>query len=218
MSERPVEIEEERVRRGPKHGDDSGELNINSLMDIMTILLVFLILSITSDPLNVKQGDDLLLAKSTVNENSPTDSIAITLNKRHIIVDNQATVKVDCKIGGQICTEEDFAEKSRCNNPKETCSLDEMARYDAMRFYIDKSFKEDGNDSKFLITPLHKELERLVKSQKEENASLGRPFEGSVTIIADRDIPYRLIAETVYSAGMAELHDLRFAIVKTSAR
>ena len=37
--------------------------------------------------------------------------------------------------------------------------------------------------------------------------------QGVATIICDRDIPYRLLAEVVYTTAMAELHDVRFAVV-----
>ena len=85
-------------------------------------------------------------------------------------------------------------------------------------FYFDKTDKQDGDESKFLIVPLHKMLEQKVKDQKQENMDLGREFKGITTIIADRDIPFRMLAEVVHTAGMAELHDIRFAIVKTTSR
>jgi hypothetical protein len=208
-------VKKQRKKKGA--GEDPGGLTINSLMDIMTILLVFLLISITSDPLSIQQNNDLVLAKSTANT-TPKDSIPMTVNKRHIIVDKTAVVKVDCKIGGQLCTENDFTLKAACQEKNANCSEDELEKADAMYFYVAKDFKEDGSDEKFLINPLHKELERLVKLQKDENASLDRKFEGVTTVICDKDIPFRLIAEVVYSAGMAELHDIRFAIIKSSRR
>lgn len=207
-----------KERKRVKHrGDGGGSLNINSLMDIMTILLVFLLVTMTSDPLNVTQTSDLVLAHSTADYNAE-DSIPLTVTKRHILADKKAVVKVSCKIGGQMCSEDDYELLGHCEREREACSAEEHARADAMYFYIDKSFKEDGSDEKFLISPLHKELERLVREQKEENLKLQREYKGVATIICDRNIPFRMIAEVVHTSGMAELHDLRFAIIKSDQR
>lgn len=200
-----------------KHDAPEVVLNINSLMDIMTIMLVFLLVSITSDPLSIQMSDTLVLAQSTV-ELKPKDSIPITVTKKHLIVDKSAVANIDCKIGGQMCTQDDFDLKARCSKPENNCAADEIKRSNSMLFYVDKSYKKDGSDREFLIEPLHKELERLVKTQKDENMKLGRPFEGITSIIVDKDIPFRLIAEIVHSAGMAELHDFRFAIMKMTTR
>ncbi len=91
---------DKKERKAPRLGGDTNDLNINSMMDMITILLVFLLVTLTSDPLSIKQDDFLLLAKSTVDYN-PQDSVPITLTKNKIIVDNKAVVKVDCSVGGQ---------------------------------------------------------------------------------------------------------------------
>ncbi|MGM0574832.1 MAG: ExbD/TolR family protein [Myxococcota bacterium] len=189
---------QKKDRKSARDTSMQGSLNINSMMDIMTILLVFLLISITSDPLSIKQDDFLKLAKSTADYN-PEDSVPITLTKQDILVDNKSVVKVDCTSGGQVCTREDYEEGGN--------------------FYsVDKSYKEDGSESSFLIVPLEKKLTQLVKQQKEEAKELGREFQPIATIICDRDIPFRLIAEIVHSAGMAGLSDLRFAVIKRGFR
>ena len=189
---------EKKDRKQARSGDENSDLNINSMMDMITILLVFLLVTLTSDPLSIKQDDFLLLAKSTVDYN-PQDSVPITITKNKIIVDNKAVVKVDCSVGGQVCQHEDYK------------------RGDAF-YSVDKSFKEDGDEKSFMIEPLHKSLEQIVKQQKEEAKELGREFKPVATIICDAYIPFRLIAETVYTSGMAGLSELNFAIIKTSAR
>ncbi|MCB9727558.1 MAG: biopolymer transporter ExbD [Deltaproteobacteria bacterium] len=195
--EHPLDYKK-RNRKGARSDSIEGALNINSLMDIMTILLVFLLINITSDPLSITQDDYLTLAKSTADYN-PEDSVPITITKRNIIVDHKQIVKVDCASGGQVCQEGDYTKEGN--------------------FYsVDKSFKEDGSESSFLIEPLEKKLSALVKQQKEEAKELNREFKAVATIISDRDIPFRLIAEVVHTAGMAGLSDLRFAVVKTGGR
>ncbi len=183
-------------RRGDKEG---GGLNINSMMDIMTILLVFLLVTIVSDPLNITQDNYLQLANSTANYD-PEDSIPVTITKKGVIVDHKLIVKIDCTTaGGQVCQDEVYVEVGN-------------------GYAVDKSFKEDGSESSFLIQPLFKKLDEMVKQLKAENKELGREFKGVITIICDKDIPFRIIAEVVHSAGMAGLSDLRFAIIKGGDR
>jgi biopolymer transport protein ExbD len=207
-----------KKQRKKKEGpEESAGVQMTSLMDIMTILLVFLLVSITSDPLNIQQNDDLVLAKSTADD-KPKDSIPVTVNKRSILADKALVAQVSCKLGAQPCSPEDFARKAKCAAPKATCAPDEQRRLDSMYFYVDKRHKEDGSDKSYLIEPLQKELEKLVKQQKEENAVLQKEFEGITTVICDESIPFRLLTELVYSAGKAGLYDIRFAILKTAAR
>ncbi len=199
---------------------DEMPLTITSLMDAMTILLVFLLISMTSDPLNVKQDDSLKLARSTVEFSPGDDSLPITVTKDHVLVDGEAKVKIDCEIGGKACETADFARLAHCDaDPLPAdCSREEVQALQKMRFKVDKSFKEDGNDENFLIVPLHKALQASVKRLKAENLELQREFKGIATIVADKDIPFRMIAEIVHTAGMAELGDIRFAVVKYDRR
>jgi biopolymer transport protein ExbD len=196
--EHPIDFKKRTRKSSSSSEGIEGSLNINSLMDIMTILLVFLLVNITSDPLSIVQDDYLKLANSTADYN-PEDSVPITVTKRNIIVDHKQIVKVDCASGGQVCQEGDFTKPGN--------------------FYsVDKSFKEDGSESSFLIEPLEKKLSAIVKQQKEEAKELNREFKPVATIVCDSDIPFRLIAEVVHTAGMAGLSDLRFAVIKAGAR
>lgn len=221
------------ARRG-RNVSEKSALTITSLLDALTILLVFLLVSITSDPLNVKQDDNLLLARSTVDYSPGDDSIPIMVTKQHVIVDHSAVVQVECTLDGRMCTNEpiegsaaatsipagDIQALNYCNQTPvpDDCTPEDIERLGRMRFRIDKSYKQDGNEEQFLIVPLHKKLQQLVKNQKEENQALGREFRGVTTIIADSYVPFRMLAEVVHTAGMAELSDIRFAVVKTSDR
>lgn len=202
-----------KARKGARRGGDPGGLNINSMMDIMTILLVFLLVTITSDPLNVKQDDFLSLARSTANF-SPENSIPVTITKRAIIVDNKKVVPIECQTAsGQQCQHsksEGGANDYKCD--KKSCPAETNT------YLIDKAYKEDGSENSFLVEPLFKQLKEMVKTAKEDAKLLNRKWKGVVTIVCDSYIPYRIIAEVVHSAGMAELSDLRFAIIKAGSR
>lgn len=89
-----------RKARGRKGRDDGAEtaLNINSLMDMMVIILVFLIMSIGSQPLSINQGDDLRLPYST-SEIQPEDMLTVTVTKNAILVGDEQVVPLQ---NGQI--------------------------------------------------------------------------------------------------------------------
>jgi biopolymer transport protein ExbD len=180
-------------------GDSDVVLNINSIMDIMTILLVFLMVSITSDPLSIQQNDRLKLAKSTA-DYPPENSIPITIAADQILVDRKPVLKVECTTAtGQQCQEQDYGETTNT-------------------YRIDKFHKKDQNDESPHIQTLFKKLEEVVKMKKEEDEAMQEEFKGIATCVVHSEIPFRILTEIVYTAGMAELSSLRFAVLKTSAR
>jgi len=229
-----------KKRKRRKRGDP-GSLNINSMMDIMTILLVFLLVSVTSDPLSINQNTELRLAKMAGGcgyeivdgvpkaickraYRPPDDSIPITVTKKTILVDNQdIDVRIDCKtISGVACTEADLITKFKCGQQEDDlstdpCSADEMRRMNSMKFYVDRRLKQGSSDDSFLIEKLGKELEEKVKEIREGKSDDER-FVPAATIIADADIPFRVIAEVIYTAGMAKLTDMRFALLQRDSR
>ena len=181
-------------------------LNINSMMDIMTILLVFLLISITSDPLAIKESNILKLSRSAAAV-PVVFTIPIQVNRKEILVDNVKAVSVACVL----------------NNTR-PCREDELESA-GTRFFIDAGDKEGAKKSSLLIVPLQEALKKAVKSMKDQNLDLPEEVrkkylanQGVATIVCDRELPYRMIAEITYTTAMAELYDIRFAIVYTESR
>ena len=195
--------EEEMVKKARKKarkdGGDVG-LNINSMMDIMTILLVFLLISITNDPLAIQQNSKMKLSKSTANFAAKA-AIPITITADQILVDKDKVVDIECiTASGQQCSEDDY---QRSDN----------------KYTVEKFFKKDQDPQSFHIEPLYKALKELVEDAKNESSAENKKRDvNAATIVAHTDIPYRIIAEVVYTSGLAELSNLRFAIMKTTQR
>jgi biopolymer transport protein ExbD len=82
-------------RSGPKprRGDEPGGLSITSLMDIMTIILVFLLKSYSSSPIQLKQAKDLKPPES-ISMDLPIDSTTITLTLNNILVNDEPVLDV----------------------------------------------------------------------------------------------------------------------------
>ncbi len=97
-------LEEEESVKKPKRKKRQIKkmgLNINSMMDIMTIILVFLIKSYSTNPVNVTPTDDLQIPTSMA-KLQPEDAVPITVTKRSITVNDDMVVEVkDYKIEPQ---------------------------------------------------------------------------------------------------------------------
>ncbi|MEL6178624.1 MAG: biopolymer transporter ExbD, partial [Myxococcota bacterium] len=166
--------EAKRNKRLSRREVEGGGLNINSMMDMMTIILVFLIDSYGSNPIQVKGGADLVIPYSTT-ELSPQDTMQITITRKSIVVGDKTVVAV--KDGK-----------------------------------VDKSQKKGENS--FYIQPLFDRLTEEVSRHRQMAALRKKEFDGVVTVVADRTVPYRLVAEVMYTAGQAQLSKFKFAVVK----
>jgi hypothetical protein len=81
-------------RKGRGLGDDDASVTINSLMDAMFIILVFLLMNYSIDPIKVDSGEDLIIPASTTEVN-PSASPIVTITARSIIVDDATVVNFE---------------------------------------------------------------------------------------------------------------------------
>lgn len=110
--------------------------------------------------------------------------VLIGVSTKEVTVDGGRAVNVACKWQGR------------------TCQGDEH-RKPAAGLFIDPVHKEHGKRTSLLIVPLHTRLEAVVDR--------GRAAQGAVFAM-DKRIPYRTVAELIYTAAMAELHELYLAV------
>lgn len=101
-----VKRETTRKTRRRKTEHIAEELNVVPMMDMMTIILVFLLKSLSSSSANIPQGEDLRLPNSTVSTN-PSNAlqvivsrVSITVNGRFITALRNGTVDPSQKRGG----------------------------------------------------------------------------------------------------------------------
>lgn len=179
----PDNYEEEvlKKKKGSKIKDRNDEpptINITSLMDILTIMLVFLLKSYATDPVNITPGSDLDIPKST-SLLTPAATVVVTVSKSAVIVDNNPVLVV--KDGK-----------------------------------IEASQKRGGEDGYFII-PLNKVLvDAAEKKRRLASVNTSVKFDGICTIVMDRDTPYRLLTEILYTAGQAEFANFKFAAVSSA--
>jgi biopolymer transport protein ExbD len=77
-----------------EHENDNGELNLTAMMDMMTILLVFLIKSYGASEVSVAMGEDLKPpnSKSTL---FPTPAVTVTVTKKDIAVGEKGVLPLE---------------------------------------------------------------------------------------------------------------------------
>lgn len=91
VAEHQTELRKERKKKRAPAAEAT--VTINSLMDAMTIILVFLLMNYSIDPLRIDTSEDLKLPASTT-DISPKPSAAVSITAKGIIVDDKPVVPV----------------------------------------------------------------------------------------------------------------------------
>tara|TARA_B100001964_G_scaffold136026_1_gene150087 strand:+ start:245 stop:832 length:588 start_codon:yes stop_codon:yes gene_type:complete len=165
-----------RKRKKKTINDDGKGPNINSLMDIMTILLVFLLKSYSADPVQLKAAPDLKPPFSTA-QIKPDQSATVTITMNNLMVDDAAVLKIE-------------------------------------QGKVDEAHRSGGG---FMIDPLFEALQSAVENQKQiASFNSAAEFSGIITIISDRNVPFSLLSQVMYTAGQAEFNKFKFLVVKSS--
>lgn len=96
-----------------------------------------------------------------------------------------------------------------------TVKVEEITDDDGrLTYQVDESEKKGQ-----LITELYESLLEKAEEQKEIAASTGladAEFKGEILLQCDRQLPFSLIREVMYTAGQAQFGKFRFVVVKTS--
>jgi biopolymer transport protein ExbD len=151
------------------------DLNITPMMDMMTIILVFLLKTFTASSAIVPQDANLSLAPSQTRMNMK-QAVPVTITKRVILVEGEAVASI--------------------SNGK-----------------VDAATKRDG-DNGYYITPLVDTLQKVSNKERKVAEMTHRQFESELMIIADRNTPYRLLTEILYSCGQAGYANYRLLVLK----
>jgi biopolymer transport protein ExbD len=165
---------ETRAKNKKKLQEESG-LAITSLMDMMTIILVFLLKSYSVEDIQVKPSADLKLPLSTAKK-EPEVAVNVVISKRTLSVDGVKVIDVD---------------------PSSLEVADEYKR---------------GT----MITPLYDTLQEKADDAKALAArNPNQPFKGRLLLQCDKDIPFSLLREVMYTAGQAQFGEFKFVVFKS---
>lgn len=82
-----------RLRNELESGGDVSHLNITPMMDMMSILLVFLLMQFATEQASMQVSDSLQLPKST-SQLKPTPEVNVTVTGQAVIIEGQPVVAV----------------------------------------------------------------------------------------------------------------------------
>ncbi len=150
-------------------------LNIMPMMDMMTILLVFLLKQFSVQASLASSVDGLALPSSSVEKQSAM-SVNVTVTQNAILVEGDAVAPV---------------------------------RNGA----VDPSVKRDGANG-YYITPLVDVMTKHANRLKKLAALGSSPFDNTAMVMVDKNVPYRLLSEVLYSAGQAEFRNYRLVVIR----
>lgn len=150
-------------------------LNITPMMDMMTILLVFLLKQFSVQASAASTTEGLVLPSSSI-EQQRDIAVNITVTQSAVLVEGDAVTTV--RAGA-----------------------------------VDPSVKRDGANG-YYITPLVDVLTKHANRLKKIAAMGGTAFDGTAMILVDKNTPYRLLTEVLYSAGQAEFKNYHLVVIK----
>jgi len=182
--------------------EEAGALSINSLMDIVTIILVYLIKSFVTSPIEVKDPSiDLPISTSQ----DSIEEAAVVMVTGPLMKFTDATGRLQVKQN----------QPTLLMDGKPLLQLETVAGADGnATFRVPSDQKTPPEPNAFLINALRAELEAARKVQ-EATASLSETdFAGKVIIIADKHTPYRVLMDILITCGQAGFGEFKFAIVK----
>jgi biopolymer transport protein ExbD len=165
-----------RLRRKAREAEGEIEdLNITPMLDMMTIILVFLLKTYNTSTVSVAISGDLLPPSSTTTL-EPAETTTITITKTEITVGDKPAIELT-----------NWEIPVAAQNPR----------------------------APLVITPVLDLLKKDVERQKyiaKWNKSV--QFEGLLSVIGDKGVPYKLLFSVLATAGQAELGNYKFVVLK----
>jgi biopolymer transport protein ExbD len=165
-----------RLRRKAREAEgEIEELNITPMLDMMTIILVFLLKTYNTSAVAVAISPELTPPASSTTLD-PAETTTVTITSSEITVGDRPAVRLT-----------DWQVPADAVDPK----------------------------APLVIAPVLDLLKREVDRQKY----IGRwnkdvQFEGMLSIVGDRQVPYKLLFSVLATAGQAEMGNYKFVVLK----
>ena len=150
-------------------------LNITAMLDLMTIILVFMLKSISSSSASIPQSNDLALPKSVMQDEPSQEGVVVIVSKSQILVGDDPSPIV------LLPSREQIAQAG-----------------------VDAKYKRSGPNDLFIV-PLANALSHARETDKAIRAAKGLdPSSSEAIIVADSSTPYRLLIEVLFTLGQSE--------------
>ncbi len=178
-------------------------ISITSLTDMVTVLLVYLLKTFATSPVEIKDPS-LELPRSICTP----------------VPRSQAEKEKD----------PDWVPRDGCGEIQETTIVmvtgpkkgrvariavnsDAILELDPATYRVPDALKDPASGG-WVITPLRDSLKRAREIKEIAALRDQKPFDGKVVILADKDTPYRVLSEVLVTCGESGFADFRFAVIK----
>jgi biopolymer transport protein ExbD len=161
-------------------------LNITAMLDLMTIILVFMLKSISSSSASIPQSKDLTLPKSVMAEEPSQEGVVVVVSKSQVLVGDDPNPIV------LLPSREQLAQAG-----------------------VDAKYKRSGPNDLFIV-PLANALSHARETDKAVRAAKGLdPSSSEAILVADATTPYRLLIEVLFTLGQSEFGKYHLMILSS---
>ena len=155
------------------------------MMDMMTIILVFLLKSYSTQDISVAPSEDLELPVSTVKKN-PEMAVNLVVSKKNIVVDGVPVLSLE-KVD-----DEDNPGQKKLQIPED---------------------QRNGQFIDALLDELSKKAD-TAKNIGQQSGSDEHAFKGRLLIQCDQKLPFEILRQVMYTAGQAQFSEFKFVVYK----
>jgi biopolymer transport protein ExbD len=173
-------------KKKSRRGGAEGALSITSMMDMMTIILVFLLKSYQTEDVSVAPSDDLQIPISSA-QKSPKLAVNVVVSRKDIVVDGAWVLDLDRSISSETGAEE---------------------------IVVPDEEKRGQLISKLYDLMLEKA--ETAKDLGARTGSEDFEFKGEVLLQVDKRMPFSVVREVMFTAGQAQFGNFRFVVIKGS--
>ncbi len=177
-----------RAKRRNAKDPEIDFLNITAMLDLMTIILVFVLKSLAASTAAIPQNDDLMLPASTMTAEPAEEGVVVRISKTQITVGDDEKPVVE------------YSDRAQLGQTG-----------------LDARYKRSGPNDLY-IQPLasvltrYRERDKLIREAKGQDASTSEAI-----VVADETTPYRLLFEVLYTLGQSEFGKYHL-MVRTGAK
>lgn len=172
------------MKKTTRRQGGEGGLTITSMMDIMTIILIFLLKSYSTEDISVAPNDDLQIPVSSALK-PPKLAVNVVVSRKEILVDSVPVLRLE-----------------RAADPEtgeETIVVPDSEKKGQLISQLFDRLLEKAETAKDL-------------GQRAGQEDL--EFKGQILLQCDKGLPFSVVREVMYTAGQAQFGEFRFVVIK----
>ena len=163
-------------------------LNITAMLDLMTIILVFVLKSLATTQ-TASQSDDLQLPVSVMTKEPSEEGVVVTVSKSQLLVGDDTTPVA------MLSSREQLAQTG-----------------------LDARYKRSGPNDLFIVPLAkvlgdYRERDKLIRAAKGLDAATSEAI-----VVADKATPYRVLIEVLFTLGASEFGKYHLLVVSASSK